>query len=61
MLGRLELGRVGGQKQQVDVLGDLHLDTTMPAGTVEDEDDFFAGSSAHFTQARRALMRGRDW
>ncbi len=39
----LELGRVGGQEQEVDVLGDLYLDAAMPASPVEGEDDFVAG------------------
>ena len=45
----LEFGRVGGQEQQVEVLGDLYLDAAMPASPIQDEDDFFAGSSAHCT------------
>jgi hypothetical protein len=49
MLSRLEFGRVGGQEQQVEVLGDLYLDAAMPASPIQDEDDFFAGSSAHCT------------
>lgn len=42
MLRRLELRRVGGQKQQVDVVRDAQMDTAMPARPVEHQHDLFA-------------------
>src|SRR5690348_6270477 len=41
MFGRLELGRIGGQEQQVDVLRHPQPQTGVPASTVEDEHDLF--------------------
>lgn len=44
VLGRLEFGGVGGQKQQVDVVGDAQMGTGVPAGPVEDEPNLLVRS-----------------
>ena len=49
VLGRLQLGRVGWQEEQVDVLGHAQLGTGMPAGAVEDEDDLLGRAGADLT------------
>jgi hypothetical protein len=46
MLGRLQLGGVWGQEEQMDMLGHPQAHTGMPAGTVEDQDDLFVRASA---------------
>lgn len=46
MLGGLEFGRVWRQKQQVDMLGGTQLDTAVPAGPIEDQDDLLGGARA---------------
>jgi hypothetical protein len=40
---RLQLGRVRGQKVQMDSCRRLHLRADMPARTVEHEEDLFTG------------------
>ena len=42
VLSWLELGRVGGQKQQVDMIWDAQMDTAMPARPIEDQHNLFA-------------------
>jgi hypothetical protein len=43
MLGRLQLGRVRWQEQEVDVVGYAQLGTGVPPRAVEHEDDLLVG------------------
>ena len=47
MLAGLELRRVGGEKQQVDILGYAHLWAGMPPGAVEHQHDLLAETGAY--------------
>ncbi len=44
VLGRLELGRVRRQEEQMDMLGYTQAEARVPAGPVEHEDDLLAGT-----------------
>lgn len=46
-LGRLQLGRVGRQKQQMDVLGDAQVEAGVPTRAVENQHNLFTRPSAH--------------
>lgn len=46
MLGGLQLGRVQGQEQQMDMLRDAQLDAGMPPCAIQDEHDLFAWAGA---------------
>lgn len=47
VLGRIELRRVSGQEEQMDVLGDPQLDARMPAGAIEDQHDLLLRPGSH--------------
>lgn len=47
MLARQELRRVGGEKQQVDMLGYAHLRAGMPPCAIERQHYLLAGTDAH--------------
>ena len=47
MLGRLQLGRVGGQDEEMEALGDLDLVAGMPAGSIQHQEDPFLWSCVH--------------
>lgn len=55
MLGGLKLGRVGGQEEQIDVLGHLEMDARVPARSVEHQDDLLAGACAYLLSKGRKL------
>jgi hypothetical protein len=57
VLGRVELGRVGRQEEQMEMLGHLELGAGMPARAVQDEHDLFARPSAHRLGEGRQLSR----
>lgn len=42
----LQFGGVGGQKQQMDVVGDAQEDAAVPSRPVEDQHNLFAWSRA---------------
>ena len=46
MLGGLQLGGVGGQEQEVQMLGDAQLDAGVPPGAIQDQDDLLGGAGA---------------
>jgi hypothetical protein len=46
VLGRLEFRRVGGQEQQMPMLGNTEPQTTVPACAIEDEPDLLGGARA---------------
>jgi hypothetical protein len=46
MLTRLQFWGMSGQEEQMDVIGNLHLWTTVPACPIQDEDDLFPRSGA---------------
>ena len=46
VFGGLKLGRVGGQKEQVHMVGDAQVDAGVPAGPVEHQHNLLAGSGA---------------
>ncbi len=46
VFGRLQLGRIRRQEQEVDVLGDAQPLAGVPAGAVQDEDDLLGGTGA---------------
>src|SRR3954467_7238737 len=50
MLGGLEFGRIGGQEEQADPVGDSQALGSMPAGVVEYEDDTALASGAALTR-----------
>src|SRR5262245_46346950 len=47
MLGRLEFGRIWGQKQQMDVVRHTEALGAVPARAIQDEHNLFAGTSAY--------------
>lgn len=47
MFGGLDLGRVGGQEEQMHVVGHAQFHAAMPAGAVEDQYNLFARPGAH--------------
>ncbi len=47
VLGRLQFGGVGGQDEEMDALGHLHLIPGMPARSIEDEEDPFLQPCSH--------------
>lgn len=49
MLGRRQLGRIGRQKEQMDVLGDPQAPTRMPPSPIQHEDDLFLRTSSHLS------------
>ncbi len=55
VLGRLQFGRVGRQKEQVDVLGHAEADAGMPAGPVEYEHDLLGRTGPCLTCDLREL------
>ncbi len=69
MLGGLQLGRVGRQKEQMDMLGHAQLDAGVLAGAVEDQHDLLGRDSAHFggergehgLKQRNVDGRGSGW
>jgi len=61
MLGRLQLRGIGGQEEQMDMLGHPQAHTAMPAGTVEDQDDLFVRASADLPGERGQFhLKERD-
>ncbi len=69
VFGRLELRRVGRQKEQMDMLGHAQLDAGVLAGAVEDQHDLLGRDSAHFggergehgLKQRNVDGRGSGW
>jgi hypothetical protein len=57
VLSRLQFGRVGGQEEQVHVVGDAQLDAGVPAGTVEHEHNLLGGAGADGTGEGREFDR----
>ena len=55
MLGRLEFWGVRRQEEEVDVLGDAQLNTGVPTGAIQDEDDLLGGSGADLARDRHEL------
>ena len=56
VLGRLQFGRVGREKQQVDMVGDSQLDAGgFPAGPIEHEHDLLAGTGSDLARKFRQL------
>jgi hypothetical protein len=55
VLGRLQLGRVGWQEQEVDVLGDPQAGAGVPPRPVEHEDDLLGRPGAHRAGERLQL------
>jgi hypothetical protein len=53
MLRRLEFGGVGGQEEQVDVVGHAQLHAGMPSGAVEHQHDLFARTRADLARESR--------
>ena len=49
VLGGLQLGRIGWQKEQVHVVGHAQAQTGVPAGAIEDEHDLLAGARPRLT------------
>ena len=47
MLGRLQLGAVGGLEDEADAVGTARFFRSMPAGVVELQHDALVGSGAH--------------
>ena len=47
MLGRLELGRIRRQEEQVDMLGHTQPDARMPARTIEHQDNLLGRTCTH--------------
>jgi hypothetical protein len=47
LLGWLELGRIGWEEVQKDVVGNAQALTLVPARTIEDQDDFLARACSH--------------
>jgi hypothetical protein len=47
MFARLQLRRVGGQEQQVDMLGYLHVVARMPPRPIEHQHDLLGRSRSH--------------
>jgi hypothetical protein len=52
VFGRLELGRIGREKQQVDVLGYPQTQTGMPAGTIQDQHNLLGRTRASLAGER---------
>lgn len=54
MFGGLQLGGIRRQEEQMHMVGHAQLETRVPAGPIEDEDDLLGGSRA------RLLREGRE-
>lgn len=55
MLGRIELGGIGWQEEQMDVVGDAQPGAAMPARAVQDEHDLLGGAGADRASKGRQL------
>jgi len=49
VLGRLQFGGIGREKEQVHVVWDPEADAGMPAGPIQHEDDLLGGTGSHLT------------
>jgi hypothetical protein len=58
VLGRLQLGGIGRQEEQVDVLRHVHLGTRVPAGAVQHQHDLLARAGADLP--REGLQLGLE-
>jgi len=55
MFGRLELGRIRWQEQQMDMRGDLQLEAGMPPRPVQHQHDLPGGSGTDLARERLQL------
>ena len=55
MLSGLQFGRIGGQEQQMHMLGHAEVDAGMPAGSVEHENDLLGGTGTNMPGKGRQL------
>ena len=61
MFGGLQFGRVRGQKEQVDVLGDPEVDAGMPARPIEHQHDLLGGTGSRLASELGQLhLKHRD-
>ena len=55
VLGRLQFGGIGREKEQVHVVWDPEADAGMPAGAIEHQHDLLAGTGTRLTRELREL------